>query len=132
MYCSGQDGGTLSLLAQAKEGQQQFKNKKQQELTENRTVWKSDSQGDKEESFIQTRRRGRRQAAGAERTQGKVAAGGPSEVADCGAGQARLQLADPTRWWLAPLWPHICKQINQEEQQGSKADHTTQGSSAGK
>ena len=29
----------------------------------------------------------------AERTGGKAAAGGPSEVADCGAGWARLQLA---------------------------------------
>ena len=35
-----------------------------------------------------------------ERTPRKVAAGGPSNVADCGMGQARLQLADPTRWWL--------------------------------
>ena len=46
-------------LAQSKEGQQQFKNKKQPELTENWTVWKSDNQGDKEETFIQTSRRGR-------------------------------------------------------------------------
>ena len=45
---------TLCLLAQPKEGQQQFKNKKQPELTENQTVWKSDNQGDKEETFIQT------------------------------------------------------------------------------
>ena len=50
---------TLRLLAQPKEGQQQFKNKKQPELAENRTVWKSDNQGDKEETFIQTSRRGR-------------------------------------------------------------------------
>ena len=35
-----------------------FKNKKLPELTENRTVWKSDNQGDKEETFIQTGRRG--------------------------------------------------------------------------
>ena len=34
-------------------------------------------------------------------------AGGPSKVADCATGQARLQLADPTRWWLAdPVAPH--------------------------
>ena len=33
------------------------KNKKQPELTENRTVWKSDKQGDKE-TLIQTGRRG--------------------------------------------------------------------------
>ena len=29
----------------------------------------------------------------AERTHGKAATGGPIEVADCGAGQAKLQLA---------------------------------------
>ena len=29
-----------------------FKNKKQPELPENRTVWKSDNQGVKEETFI--------------------------------------------------------------------------------
>ena len=49
---------TLCLLAQPKEGQQQFKNKKQPELTENRTVWKSNNQVDKEETLIQTGRRG--------------------------------------------------------------------------
>ena len=32
-------------------------------------------------------------AAGAERTPSKVVAGGPSEVADCGVGWAKLQLA---------------------------------------
>ena len=43
----------------------------------------------------------------AERTQGKAVAGGPSEVADGGMGQDRLQLAEPTRWWLAdPVAPH--------------------------
>ena len=37
----------------------------------------------------------------------KAVAGGPSEVADCGTGQARLQLADPIRWWLAdPAVPY--------------------------
>ena len=55
---------TLRLLAQPKEGQQQFKNKKQPELTENQTAWKSDKQGDKEETFIQTGRRGRDGQAG--------------------------------------------------------------------
>ena len=39
---------TLCLLAQPKEGQQ-FKNKKQPELTENRTARKSNNQGDKED-----------------------------------------------------------------------------------
>ena len=49
---------TRCFLAQPKEGQQQFKNKKQLELTENRTVWKSNNEGVKEETFIQTGRRG--------------------------------------------------------------------------
>ena len=35
-----------------------FKNKRQAELTENRTLWKSDNQGVKEETFIQMGRRG--------------------------------------------------------------------------
>ena len=36
-------------------------------------------------------------------------AGGPNKAADCGTGQARLQLADPTKWWLAdPAAPHSC------------------------
>ena len=50
--------------------------------------------------------------SGAERTHSKAAAGGPSKVADCGMGQARLQLAYPIRWWLAdPAAPpsHIDK-----------------------
>ena len=48
---------TLCLFTQPKKGQQ-FKNKKHPELTENRTVWKSDNQGDKEETLTQTGRRG--------------------------------------------------------------------------
>ena len=35
-----------------------FKNRKQPELPENRTVWKSDNQEVKEETFIQTSRKG--------------------------------------------------------------------------
>ena len=35
-----------------------FKSKKQPELTENRTVWKPDNQGVKEETLTQTGRRG--------------------------------------------------------------------------
>ena len=49
---------TLCFLTQPKEGQQQFKNKKQSVLTENQTAWKCDNQGDKEETFIQTIRKG--------------------------------------------------------------------------
>ena len=37
----------------------QYKNKKQPELPENQTAWKSDNQGVKEETFIQTGRKGR-------------------------------------------------------------------------
>ena len=54
---------TLCLLAQPK-GQQQFKNKKQPELPENQTVWKSDNQEDKEETVIQTSRQGRHRQPG--------------------------------------------------------------------
>ena len=71
---------TLCLLAQPKEGQQQIKNKKQPELTENQTVWKSNNQGDKEETFIQTGRRGR---------DGQPGRRGLA---------ARRRLADPARW----------------------------------
>ena len=76
---SGQDGGALCLLAQPK-GQQQFKNKKQPELTENQTVWKSNTPGDKEQTFIQTGRRG-----------------GDGQLGWRGL-MARQQLADPERW----------------------------------
>ena len=85
---------------QPKEGQQQFKNRKQPELTENQTVWKSDNQGDKEETLTQM-------VGGAET--GSQEERTPGKVADCGTGQARLQLADPTMWWLAdPAAPHSC------------------------
>ena len=95
----------MCLLPQPKEGQQ-FKNKKQPELTENRTAWKSSNQGDKEETLTQTSRRG-------------------------GDGQpAREDSQQGGGWWTR--WPHIRVQINQEEQLGSEADHATQGSSAGK
>ena len=76
----------MRLLAQPKEGQQQFKNKKQPELTENQTVWKSDKEGVKEETFIQTGRRGGDGQLGGENLKqgggwrtgvGKAAAGGP-------------------------------------------------------
>ena len=71
-------------------------------------------------------------AAGAERTRSKAAAGGPSEVADGGTGQAVQQLADPTRWWLADrvaTHSHIDKPGGTW---GSKTDHSTQGSRMGK
>ena len=42
-----------------------------------------------------------------ERPCGKVVAGRPSEVANCGMGQARLQLADDTGGGQQTLKPHI-------------------------
>ena len=43
------------------------------------------------------------------RALGKGVAGRPSEVVDCGVGQARLQLTDPTKWWVTdPAAPHLC------------------------
>ena len=78
---------TLCLLIQPKEGQQQFKNKKQPELTENQTVWKSDNQGVKEDTFIQTSRRGgdrqpgRRGFEARLQPAARAEAGGPREVA---------------------------------------------------
>ena len=54
----------------------------------------------------------------------KVAAGRPSEVQDCGTGQARLQLADPVA-------PHSC--IDKlGGMRGNKTGCATQGSSTGK
>ena len=88
------------LLAQPKEGQQQFKNKIQPELTENRTVGKSDNQGDKEETFIQTGRRG-----------------GDGQPGQTELAAMRL---DPEMWWIVeqigqsvrpladPVAPHSC------------------------
>ena len=65
------------------------------------------------------------------RTRGKAAAGGPREVADCGMGQARLQLTEPTGWWLAdPVATHSL--IDKPEgTAGSETDCETQGSSTG-
>ena len=97
---------TLCLLAQPKEGQQQFKNKTQPQLTENQTVWKSDNQGIKEETFIQTCRRSRN----GQRCREDSEKGGSLQTGEY----------------------HIHVQINGEEQLGNKTDHTTQGSSTGK
>ena len=87
---------TLCLLAQPKKGQQQFKNKKTQpELTEIWTLGKSDNQGVKEETFIQTgKKSGDGQVSGEDSRQGgswrtvvgKVAAGIPSEAVVGGVG----------------------------------------------
>ena len=67
---------TLCLLTQPKENDNKFKNKKQPRLPENQIVWKSDSQGITEETFIQTGRRGRDGQPG-QRGRGKAAVGEP-------------------------------------------------------
>ena len=60
-----------------------LKTKKQPEVTEYRTVWKSDNQGVKEETFIQTSRRD-----------------GDGQLGRSGL-TARQQLEDRATWWLA-------------------------------
>ena len=82
---------TLCLLIQPKEGQKQFKNKNQPELTENRTAWKSDNQGVKEETFTQTSRRG------GDRQRGWRGLAAPErwQIVER-TGQAVRQLADPS------------------------------------
>ena len=100
-----------------------FKNKKQPELTENQTVRKPNNQGDKEETFIQTGRRGgdgqlcreESQQGSSRRTRaGKAIAGRPSEVVAGGAGSPTFA------------------QINWEKQLGIQTDRATQGSNMGK
>ena len=62
-----------------------FKNKKEPELTENRTQWKSGNQGVKEETSIQSSTKGRdRQPDGEDSWQGE--AGGLGEAVACGLG----------------------------------------------
>ena len=59
---SGQDGGagryTVPPHRTKRRTTTNIKTKKQPELLENRPVWKSNNQGVKEETFIQTGRRG--------------------------------------------------------------------------
>ena len=83
-----------------------FKNKKQPELIENRTVWKSNNQGDKEETLTQTGRRGGDWQSGGEDSQ-------------------------QGRGWQTGQ-SHIPMQINQEERLGKERDQATQGSIEGK
>ena len=62
LQTSDQDGGvgrhTVSPRTTKRRTATNLKTKKQPKLTENRTVWKSDNQGVKEETFIQTGGRG--------------------------------------------------------------------------
>ena len=95
-----------------KKDNNQFKRKKQPELPENQTVWKSDNQGVKEETFIQAGRRG-----------GDGQPGGEDSQQGSGLG---VQSAG---WWTGGF--HISVQISQEEKMGCETDHTTQGSNTG-
>ena len=62
LWTSGQDGGIGKYTVPphtTKRRTTNLKTKKQPELPENRIVWKSDNEGVKAETFIQTGRRGR-------------------------------------------------------------------------
>ena len=72
-----------------------FKKKKQPEMTQHRTVWKADNQGDKEETFTQTGRRGGDGQPGWRDSWQR--GGGPREWRTVErTGQAVRLLADPT------------------------------------
>ena len=113
---SSQDGGigrhTGASLHNQNKDNNKFKNKKQPELIENKTVWKSNSQEVKEDTFVQTcRRGGDGQPSGEDLWQG-------------GGWQSRwshIRVQSPIHVW-----------INWEEQLGSKIDLATQESNVGK
>ena len=97
-----------NVIMMCLEGPQKFKNKKQLELTEIRMVWKSDNQGDKQETFIQTRKRGRDGQPGWRGLTARWQQADPArwQIVE---GQARLQPADTTSWQLAdPAVPLLC------------------------
>ena len=133
---SGQDGGigrhAVPPQTTKRRTTKKLKTKKQPELIENQTIWKSDKQGLKEETLIQTSRRGGDGQLGREdspqgggwQTQrggglwtgtGQAAASRPHKVV---AGRP-----------CGPTFTHI---DNWEEQWGSEADWATQGSRLGK
>ena len=78
-------------------------------MTENQTVWKSNNQGVKEDTFIQTGRRGGDTQLGREDSQQNGSWWTPQ-----GSGWQNLR-------------SHIRVQINQEEQSGSETDCATPG-----
>ena len=73
MRTSGQDGGvsryTMPHCTTKRRTTINLKTKKQPQLPENRTVWKCDNQGVKQETFIKTGRRGRDGQPGGEDSQ---------------------------------------------------------------
>ena len=96
---------------------------KKAKLPENQNVWKSNNQGVKEETSIQTGKRGGNGQLARERTYSKTASGGP--------GQAKQWLRDEGRegggWQMGRS--RIFIRINPEEQLRSETEHTNQGSS---
>ena len=92
------------------QGYYQFQNKYQSEVPENRTVQKSNSQGVKEETFIQTGRRSRDEQPGQR---------------GC---THRLRLADWVGKAAAGRWAvlHLPVDKNHGGELGSKTNHTTQ------
>ena len=106
-------------------------------MTENRIVWKSDHQGVKEKTFIQTGRRGRygqlgredsRQGGGWWTQRGGGLWSGASKTAAIQQGSS-WQTRRDSAWWSGQS--HIHVGINQEERWGSKTDCITQGSRVG-
>ena len=81
---------------------------------------KSNNQGVKEETFIQTGRRGGEGQLGRE----DLRQGGSWRT---GAGKVGLATQQDGDWQTG--WSHICGQINWEEQLGRETGHATQGSS---
>ena len=87
-----------------KKDNNKFKNKKQPELTENKTVWNSDNQAVKEEAFIQTCRTGGDGQLGWSRL---TARQWLEDWGGQGRGWWTRQLVDPARQQLAQrvrLW----------------------------
>ena len=83
-----------------------FKNKKQPELIENQTAYKSDNQGVKKETFVQTGRRG-------------------------GDGQPEWRRLAERRWLAERVVPHL--HVDKPGgTTGSQTNPATQGSSVGK
>ena len=108
-FSSGQDGGvgrhTVPPCTTKRRTTTNLKIKNNQNCQKNQTAWKSNNQGDKEETFIQTRWRG-------------LAA--RQQLED----QARRRLAD----WVVS---HLCAD-KPGGTIGSETDHATQGPSMGK
>ena len=76
-------------------------------------MWKSDNQGDKEETFIQTSRRGR-----------------DGQLGQRGL-MARQQLVDPAMWWIVEQGGQSCRWSVRQQLVDQVTDPKTQGSSAG-